>query len=130
MKLFIAHKVTGEEPKELEQTMKKIGKSLEKAGHNYYCTFLNNKTKGKSKGEILSNALEEMDKCDSILILANSNDKSEGTLMEVGYAIAKEKRIILALKAGVETRIADGTAHEIINFKKIEDLCPQLELIR
>lgn len=125
MRCFISYKFTGEDPKELEVNLKHICNLLDKKGHSPYCSFWDTGIfcKGKySNRQILEHALKELDKADFIVVFIKSAEKSEGMLIEIGYAMAKNKKIILIIKKGVETTFVGQVAHKVIEFESLHQL--------
>jgi len=129
MKLWLAHKVSGEDQSKLEEEMKKICFKLREIGVDYYCSFLENEVGNtKSKKELIENAFEKINEFDGTLTIIKSDDLSEGMLIEMGYTIAKGKKLILAIKKGtMEGKYVRVIANQIIEFEDIEDLVSKLE---
>ena len=71
-------------------------------------------------------ALKELDNSDVYLAFVKSEDKSEGMLIEAGYAIAKNKKFWLAIKKGVHTVFLREMADKIIEFENLEELYKKL----
>jgi nucleoside 2-deoxyribosyltransferase len=133
MKIFITYKFAGENPKELEMTLVKIADALKKEGHIVYSAFLDEELFAKNRftlKQILNHALKEIDSCDCIFIFARSNEKTEGMLLEIGYALAKKKKIILAAKEGVSFQFTEEIADIVIEFKDIDDLLNKLKKLK
>jgi len=129
MKIFLSYKFTGEDQESLKENLSKISSSLEKAGHKcFYSFFRENffREKNFTNKQILEYALKELDISDVILAFIKSEDRSEGMLLEIGYAIAKKKKFILAIKKGVKTTFLREMANRRIEFENIEDLCSKL----
>lgn len=130
MKIFVSYRFTGEDPKELESIMKTICSSIEKLGHSHFCSFWKSDFYSKSKftnKQILDLALKELDNSDCILAFVKSQEKSEGMLLEIGYALAKNKKFILAIKKGIKTTFLREAADRIIEYSDIDDLTKQLK---
>ena len=62
-----------------------------------------------------------------IFIFIKSHEKSEGMLIETGYAFAKKKKIFLVIKEGIKTTFIHQIANKVIEFKDIEDLLIKLK---
>ncbi|MCI0597680.1 nucleoside 2-deoxyribosyltransferase [Candidatus Parcubacteria bacterium] len=130
--IFLSYRFTGENVHELTETLGKVLSALRSAGHTAYCSiedatwFLEQKRTNK---EILQHGLEQLDKSEVLLTFVRSNQKSEGMLLEVGYALGKGKRIALALKKGVDTTFLDEIADPIIQFESLDELCEKLAII-
>jgi nucleoside 2-deoxyribosyltransferase len=129
MKFFISYRFTGEDPKELETTLSAIKTTLENAGHSVYCSFWSErmfKDGSFTNGQIIDHAFGEIKKADAVFALVKSTEKSEGMLLEIGYALAKNKRFFLAIKKGVNTVFIKEKAEKLFDFENIGDLLKQL----
>ena len=71
---------------------------------------------------------EELDKSDCLLAFVKSEEKSEGMLLEIGYAIAKKKKFILAIKKDAKTVFLREMANQIIEFDNLKDLYEKLSI--
>src|SRR3989344_4543187 len=101
MKIQLAYRFTGEDREKVIEILKKIVDILENKDHDVYCSALDSNIVNTEK-EIFENAFKKLNDADVLLILMISEDKSEGMLMEAGYATAKGKKIILAIKKDVQ----------------------------
>lgn len=130
MKIYIAYKFSGENQEELVRTLIEISGKLEEKGHKVYFACKEEtlfKEKKFSAKQILNHALKELDNADCIFVFVKSNEKSEGMLIEIGYALAKGKKIILAMKQGVNLYFTEDIADKVIEFENIPDLLKQLK---
>ncbi|MCB9809004.1 nucleoside 2-deoxyribosyltransferase [Candidatus Nomurabacteria bacterium] len=125
MHFFISYKFTGEPYEELVHNIGIIENSLKNNGHSVYSSledeewFQKNKPTNK---EILDHTIQKMDESDVVLVFLNSSEKSEGVLIEIGYAIARNKKIILLIKKGVEANYLKDIANAVIEFSSIQEL--------
>ena len=62
---------------------------------------------------------------DAVVVVVRSNDRSEGMLMEVGYALGRTMPIHLFRAAGVETYIA-AVANTDTTFQTHEELLEKI----
>ena len=108
--------------------MGKVCSILNEGNHEYYCDFIKERSNQKqlSLKEIMEKVMGEIDDSDALLVIIKSKEKSEGMLIEIGYAVVKEKKIILAIKKGLKTIWASDLANQIIEFEDIDDLCNKL----
>jgi len=133
MKIFISYKFAGENPQELEKILLEMSNVLRESGHKVYSAsedeelFIKNKFTLK---QILNHALKKLDNSDCILIFIKSQEKSEGMFIEIGYALAKNKKIILAIKKGIRLAFTEEIADKVIEFKDIEDLKNKLKELK
>ncbi len=132
MNIFISYKFTGEDPKELEQTFGIMCAELRKHGSTVYCSIEDEawyQEQKRTNKEIMDRAFERIDTCDLFLAVVRSDEKSEGMLVEIGYAIAKKKKFLLALKNGVQTTSIHQMADGVIEYEMLDDLLDQLAFV-
>jgi len=132
MKIFLIYRFTGENFLELEKACNKIITSLHKAGHTCFCSISKEEFYKKNhltRKEIYLDLINEIDKFDTVLCVVTSNEKSEGMIFETGYAFAKGKRIILAIKNGIKSELIEYVAHDRIDFNTYDELCDKLSKI-
>lgn len=130
MNILIAYRFTGEDPVELGETLGKIAGTLRSAGHYVYCSIEDEtwfRAEKRTNGDIMRHAFEQLNNSDIVLAFVRSDEKSEGMLLEVGYAMGKGKRIALALKRGVKTTSIQDMADPVIEFDSVDDLCEKLK---
>ena len=133
MKIFIAYRFTGEDPDQLRILIHDIFSSLEKAGHKPFCTFWHGdfyKNNKFTKRQILEHGLNELDNSDVYLAFIKSEEKSEGMLLEAGYAIAKGKKFYLAIKKGINTVFLHEMADKLIEFETFDELRQELSHLK
>ena len=129
MKIFLSYRFTGEDPSVLEQILSQIKVAFESAGHSVFCSFWSEqhfRDNNFSNKQILEFALQELDTADIYFAFIKSSEKSEGMLLEAGYALAHKKPIWVAIKNGVKTTFITELAEKNIDFETIEDLCQKL----
>ncbi|MBI5871637.1 hypothetical protein HZB88_00965 [archaeon] len=133
MRIFLSYRFTGEDSVVLKEIIQNICNSLEKAGHSHFCSFWKgdffNGNKFTHK-QILEHALEELEKSDVYLAFIRSEDKSEGMLIEAGYALAKKKKFYLAIKKGVYTVFLREIADKVIEFEELDKLYEKLSKLK
>jgi nucleoside 2-deoxyribosyltransferase len=125
MKVFISYKFTGEPYQELLTNIGIIENRLVSDGHSVYSSlqdeewFKKNKPSNK---EILDHTIQKMSESDTVLVFLNSNQKSEGMLIEIGYALARNQKIVLLLRKDVNTSYLRDIAHSVFEFNDIEEI--------
>ena len=132
MRIFIGQAVTGEDLSQLYKEMDAVYLSLDKAGHLHYCTLKEDEREfsKKTKMEMMKHAFDEIDKSDAFLAIIRSEKRSEGLLVEIGYVMAKKKKLIIAIKKDVKNTYLRDLADKIIEFNDIKDLSRQLEKLK
>lgn len=128
-KVFISYRFTGENKEELKKTILKIHEAIDKAGHDPYSTifdtdqFANERWSGK---KIMQKSFKELDSSDMILFFVKSPELSPGMLVELGYSLAKNKNMILAIKKDIKDSIFRRQIDKVIEFEDLEDLTKKL----
>ncbi|MDP2599006.1 MAG: nucleoside 2-deoxyribosyltransferase [Candidatus Liptonbacteria bacterium] len=120
MKFFISYRFTGEDLRKLKPLLGSMQEALTTAGHKNYCSFewQSHFVKNNfSNAQILRHSLNELDNSDVLLAFINSPEKSEGMLLEIGYALAKKKRLYVLIRKGVKTTFVLEMADKVIEFK-------------
>ena len=125
MNIFISYKFTGEIFEDLLDNIGSIEKQLVLKGNNVYSSLQDEEWFKKNKStnkDILIHTIKKLNESDIVLVFLNSNEKSEGMLMEIGYAMAKNKKIILLIKNGIETNYLRDIAYKVFEFNNIQDI--------
>lgn len=133
MKIFISHKYSGEDPEDFGRSISRIRAILEEKGHSIFCTYWKEdyyRANKFTKMQILDHFLAELKESDVCLAYVRSPQPSEGMLLELGYALAMDKRIVVAIKEGVEYSFITGMAHQLINYDTADELFDKLEAVQ
>lgn len=132
MKIFISYRYTGEDLIILKSVIEKITSIFENRGLSVFCSFVHNdffQKENYSYKQILDYALRELDESDYVFALIKSSEKSEGMLLELGYAYSRGKNIILAKQEAVHTTFVQELSSQNISFVDLEDLYRKLEFV-
>ncbi|HTY43963.1 MAG TPA: nucleoside 2-deoxyribosyltransferase [Patescibacteria group bacterium] len=122
MRYYIAYRFTGEDKKELKETLEIICNLLAQQGHDNYCSFFDEGMVNIGNKNVLKKCFGEIDKSDALLVFIKSENKSEGMLLEIGYALSKKKKIILLIKKGVKTTFVREIADKVLEFDNLKQL--------
>ena len=96
-KIFCSYAFTGEDKLKVEARMRRVVDLLEGCGHEVYCNLFDNATDNyNNPRQFLRRAIDQMNECDKILVIQTSPRRSEGMLIEIGVAMARNKSILLA----------------------------------
>jgi|SRR3989338_3458471 len=129
-KIFISYKYTGEDRAKLESNIGAIREGLKDSGHNVYCTLWDSNIQAQSKRVLFDYAFKEIDKSDIVLVAVFVEEKSEGMLMEIGYAFAKKKRVILLIDKNVKnTHLRDliDEKYDFSNSNQIREIIGRIK---
>ena len=124
--IFVAFKLTGEDKNKVKATMKKVCSSFENQGDLYYCSILDDDAPREDNGKLFDYLFKKLSDADEVFVLMQSGSVSEGMSMEIGYAKAKGKKIILAIHKGVKNLKAKELADEVVEFTDLDDLIIKL----
>jgi len=108
----------------LRQKLAKILSSLESAGHKTFNLFrdMSWKTKELPPGKAISLAFEKIKKCDAILVFLDNKKESEGIYLEIGFAKALNKKIILLIFDKLSFPTLEALSDLVINFSDWENI--------
>ena len=96
-KIFCSYAFTGEDKLKVEARMRRVVDLLEGCGCEVYCNLFDSATESYGNPhQFLRRAIDQMNERDKILAIQTSPRRSEGMLIEIGVAIARDKSILLA----------------------------------
>lgn len=131
MKVFISYRFTGESKEDLDNLLIPIKTTLDGRGIDLYCNYFDSDLAVRSKNfapqDYVFDAFSTLNNCQLLIALIKSSDKSEGMILEVGYAIAKGIPVVAAVKDGVNGTYLPGMAKGKIEWSTNEDLCKKIE---
>ncbi|MGV8162054.1 MAG: nucleoside 2-deoxyribosyltransferase [Candidatus Nanoarchaeia archaeon] len=125
MRVYIAYKFLGSDKDKLKNTLCDISSAIEKTGNQAFIFYRDTQNWGANDipvNKILPTAFAELEKSDVLFAFVENEEKSEGLLLEVGYAKAKNKKIFLAIKKDINLRFLKSIADELIEFDTLYDL--------
>jgi len=125
--IFISYRATGEDKNELNKIMKKVYLGLEKKGYNLYCILWDLELQTKGKKELFKSTMKKIDNSKILFVFSKSEEKSEGMLMEIGYAMAKGKKIVLLIKKDVKKTHLRELIEQTYEFENLKDLDKVIE---
>ena len=107
-KVFISYRFTGEKKDNLKKTILKLHKFVKNAGFECYSTILDTdqfSSKKWSGKKIMQKAFAKIKDSDIILFFVNSDKVSEGMLLELGFTLAQNKKVVLAIHKNIKQSI-------------------------
>ena len=129
MKYYIAYKFSGQNKEELKKILSEISAIIESYNNETFVPYRDMENWGEiitDSKEIITKALTELKNADCILCLVFSSEKSEGMLLEAGYAKALGKKIIVAKQKDARIIFLKDIADDLIEFDTYEDLKEKL----
>lgn len=125
MNIQLAYKFTGEDKNKLLVLLKNICLELENLGHRVYCPALDN-NKPKDKKGIYLSTLNKIEKTDVLIAIKNSEEKSEGMLLEIGHALGLKKKVILLINKKVKNTHLRELVDKVIEYSNENEMIKNL----
>lgn len=130
MKTFISYRFTGEKIEDLKEFIFPVQAKLKELGIDAYCNLSDDDLGIRSKAfkpqDYVFDAFKTIDKSDFLFVLLNSEQKSEGMILEIGYCLGKGIPVVIAVKEGIRGTYLPGMARTIITWKDLDDLLDKL----
>jgi len=126
----VSYKYTGEPLDKLDSLLSTVCSTLCDIGEDPYCMYLakaRGLTTQKSPCEMMKTAFEKINESDALFVIQSSESRSEGMLMEVGYAIANKVPILVATHSSVFATYLPSLADISIIYDDIDHLKYQIE---
>lgn len=125
MKIYLAYRFHGEDFTTLKQELDEIANSLSAAGHQVHHSVSREEYFQKnnfSKKQIFDYSIDKLKKSDALLAYIKSPEKSEGMLLEIGFALALNKPVYAVIKQSIETNFVTEIAQKVIRYNDLSDL--------
>jgi len=132
MKAVISYRYNGEIISNLEILLSMVCNTLKTISIEPYCIFFERyKVIGCDNipSEMLKIAFSKIDSTDFLFVIQASEIRSEGMLMEIGYAFAKGKKVIIATKEGIQNTYLPSMANLSLTYKDVDDLLQKIKKI-
>jgi nucleoside 2-deoxyribosyltransferase len=132
MKVYLTYKFKDADPKALREHLEAFTTIVEEAtGWKTFVFFRDaQKWQKDTRGvkEIFTDALNHVKECD--IILAEASEKSNGAYLEIGYAKALGKKVIVVHKKGTEANLLEAMADVSFEYETEEELKKKLKEIK
>ncbi|HEY2004229.1 MAG TPA: nucleoside 2-deoxyribosyltransferase [Candidatus Saccharimonadia bacterium] len=131
MRVFVSYRHTGAEAKTIRPLLETVKRALEDKGVEIHNTFFDVRQGDFVQSELgpagfMHEAFGMMERSDFLLVLQNSEERSEGMLMEVGYALAKKMPVLVAVQDEVKNTYLPDMAELVVKWRDTVDLAVQL----
>lgn len=133
MRAFLAYRHTGEEARQIDGLLAPVKSALAARDIHAYSTYFDVRGgKATAAGPVaqssafMQEAFRMMAESDLVLVLQASELRSEGMLMEVGYALAKGLPVVVATQQQVANTYLPDMAHASLRWADVADLVAQL----
>jgi hypothetical protein len=125
MGYFVAYRHTGADPERLSMLLPAVCESLRERGEEVYCTYFDEdkfRSSGKTQRQIIEHAFAKINGLGGLFVVLDSNEKSEGMLMEIGYCLANNLNIVVAKKRDLGSTHVPDMANHTFEYDDIRDL--------
>lgn len=125
MRYYIAYKFLNTDKEALKAKLGILSEKVKNTGNTSFIFYRDVQNRGElemSNQEIITQAFAEIKKSDAIIAFIESEEKSEGLLLEVGYAKALDKKLILIVKKWIKLRFLETLADKTTRFDFIEEI--------
>ena len=127
MHIYVGYRYTGADKEILKQFLTKVSDKLAESGHTTFMYFRDGGNWQAKEGKIpldqvIKESFAQIAKSDSALFLLQSNDFSEGMLLDIGAALALHKSVYLVKKVGCSLPKTEALATTIIEYSEDQDL--------
>ncbi len=131
MRIFISYRYTGETTDGLQNFFYPVRDALLKRGFAVYLSLDDLDTWGQNElalSEKFVRTFQALTDSDCLLVITRTTDRSEGLLMEVGFALGQHKPVVLMVQTDVQTYVRD-VASLVVEFQDHSDLLNQLNAL-
>lgn len=126
MRAFISFRFTGEKLEDIKALIDPVQTALKDKGIDAYCNLsdddLDERSKNFQPQDYVFDAFKIIDNTNLLFVILNSESKSEGMILEVGYCIAKKIPVVVAVKNGIINTYLPGMADAVIKWDEVSDL--------
>ena len=137
MRLYVAYKHLDEDESKLRNILEDISDQIKASGHSSFIYFRdiqkwNSKSLKLTPSELILKGFAKLKKCDGVLIIVGSKEKSEGMLLEIGFAKALKKKLFLAIDKKLdkkELRFVRGISDFSIEYSDVENLKQKVKIL-
>jgi len=132
MKAYIAYKFRGEDSSILKEKLLKIDEIVKNLGFE---TFIFQRDIKNWSSDVIDskivvdNFVEELKKSDVLVCYIDSDDKSEGLLLECGYFKGLGKKVVLVVKKGVRYVLLRELVDDVIEFESLDEVKEELKVV-
>ena len=132
MSVFISYRFSDIPIEELRKLIDPVYNIFKSNNVDVFCNFykdayyMENKYTAK---QIMDDCFKEIDNRDIILCLVDTDKYSCGMLLEIGYALAKNKRIVVCFRKGCEIDTLKAMANEVRIYEDYDELIESLDQV-
>jgi nucleoside 2-deoxyribosyltransferase len=129
VKVYVAYRFSGGDKAEVKKLLTTVRDALRERGIRMLCPFFDipdSERTGKTPRDFMEAGFRMLDAADAALILQASEERSEGMLMEVGYALARRVPVIVATQVSVRETYLPTMGQQAWTWRDLDDLTAKL----
>ena len=128
---FISYRFTGEKIEDLNSALSQIQNKLKEVDVDAYCNLFDKNlpvspTADFKAQDFVFDAFKKINGTDILFTYITSENKSEGMILEVGYALAKNIPLVVAIKDDVKNTYLPVMANLVIQYNDLNDLLEKI----
>lgn len=131
--IFISFGLNGETESNLKNMIAPIKQKFSEKDIEAYCNLFDEELLKRSidfkPEDWMHEAFKELDKAELQFVLLSSEAKDEGMILEIGYAIAKNIPVVVAIKDSIKDTYIPNMAGFVIKWSDIDNLLEQIKKI-
>ena len=132
MSIFISYRFSHVPIDDLGKLLNPVYNALKEKNIDVFCNFYRAATYIEEKytvKQIMEDCFHEIDKKDNVLCLVDTDQYSCGMLLEIGYALSKNKHITVCFRTGCEIDTLKLMADKVIIYEDYTELYVSLSQI-
>lgn len=127
-KFYVSYMTSGEDILELEKIIRSIETALASKGIKAYVNLVKDKHTGNLEviGEKIETNFQKISAMDGLFVLILNSEKSEEQLVNVGYALALKKPVVVAMHKDAVS-IINHLTNKVITYNDLSDLTNKIK---
>jgi nucleoside 2-deoxyribosyltransferase len=123
--IYIAYRFTGVSKDQINQLITPVRKTLQNQGHKVFCNYIYDEMYIKEQytlKDIMMHCYDNLNEQDVVLCLIDTDELSCGMLLELGYAFAKNKTIVVCARTNCDIGTVKDMVHTHFTYDNYQEL--------
>lgn len=133
VKIFISYRFSDIPIDELKKLIDPVYNLFKDAGIDVFCNFYLDqyyKDNNHTAKQIMEHCFSELEGSDFVVCLVDTPKYSCGMLLEIGYALANKKSIVVCTREGCEIDTLMAMANKNIKYGSYDELVGKIEYLK
>lgn len=129
MAYLLSYRHTDADPEQLKQLLPAVWDAFTSINEPVYSTYFENaefRASHTAPKDVLMHAFNKIDELQGLFVIQDSEERSEGMLMEIGYCMAKNYPICVATRRGVHDTYLPTMVSNHFYYETIDDLTEKI----